>query len=142
MAGRSRHHGNTQDTVKLHRRTGLENFAYVSNADLTAADDGGFKGQADDGSAEIGYSVIPLFRGKGLATEAARALLAQAFSDNRLKFVKAETSTGNPKSATVLRKIGMSDSGERHSDEDRDLICWSISRESYERIYSVPKTSK
>jgi ribosomal-protein-alanine N-acetyltransferase len=86
-----------------------KNFVYVSKADLTAIGDGGFKGRTDTGSAEIGYSVIPLFRGKGLATEAARALLAQAFSDNRLKFVKAETSTGNPKSGTVLRKIGMSE---------------------------------
>jgi RimJ/RimL family protein N-acetyltransferase len=116
------------------------NYIYIYKSDPTAIGDGGFKGPVAGGTVEIGYSVIPSFRRKGLATEAASALLGLGFTDNRLKTVTAETSTANPESAAVLQKIGMSYRGTRLSDEDGDLTCWSISRESHEGSTPFKKT--
>ena len=40
---------------------------------------GGFKGEANEsGMVEIGYAIVPAYRGRGLATEAARGLVDHA----------------------------------------------------------------
>ena len=41
---------------------------------------GGFKGPPQDGTVEIGYSVLPRFQGHGYATEMVRALIDWAFA--------------------------------------------------------------
>jgi len=119
-----------------------KDFIYVSREGLIAIGDGGFKGPTGDGNAEMGYSIIAPFRGKGLATEAANGLLKYAFNDSNMSSVTAETSPGNLESAAILRKIGMSRRGERHSEEDGELDCWSISREEYAGKHAVSETVK
>jgi len=69
---------------------------------------GGYKGRADrKGFVEIGYSIIPDFRNRGLATEAARGLVERAFLAQTVNVVCAHTLAGRHASARVLEKLGM-----------------------------------
>jgi len=53
------------------------------------------------------YAIAPAFQGQGYATEAARALVAYAFSQLRLKRVVATTTYDNVASLAVMRKLEM-----------------------------------
>jgi [ribosomal protein S5]-alanine N-acetyltransferase len=68
---------------------------------------GGFKGKPKNGLVEIGYEVAPAFQNKGFATEAARAMVAHAFSYPEVEFVFAHTLAKDNASTTVLKKAGM-----------------------------------
>ena len=58
-------------------------------------------------SAEIGYVINPVFRGRGYAPEAARAVLDFAFEKLSLKRVEARYVIGNSASRSVMDKLGM-----------------------------------
>ncbi len=64
-----------------------------------------------DGCVEIGYSVLEGFRGRGLATEAALALMGAAF-DAGASEVAAETYPLLLPSIRVMEKCGMARTGE------------------------------
>lgn len=68
---------------------------------------GGYVGGPDEaGEVEIGFSVMPAWRGRGYATEMAQALVAKAFADRRVQKVIAHTARVNPASAKALAKCG------------------------------------
>ncbi len=67
---------------------------------------GGFKGPPQDGTAEIGYAVLPQFRGLGYATEMVGGLVRWALGQPGVARVVAETEWANPASVRVLRKAG------------------------------------
>ncbi len=52
---------------------------------------GGFKGLPKDGVVEVGFEIAEARRGRGLATAATRAMLAEAFADERVTAVIAHT---------------------------------------------------
>ena len=56
--------------------------------------------------ADIGYSLIDKFAGKGYASEAAQAVLQQAFQQYDLKKIAAVTSPNNASSIGLLEKLG------------------------------------
>lgn len=62
---------------------------------------------ADIGVAMLGYAIGRSYWGRGLATEAAEAVLAWAFDVLNLGTVWASTSLGNIGSQRVLEKLGM-----------------------------------
>ena len=67
----------------------------------------GFGGPpGDDGEVMLGYSLVPAAQGRGLATEAARALVSFGFSDRRVRCVAAETFETLVGSIRVLEKTG------------------------------------
>jgi RimJ/RimL family protein N-acetyltransferase len=79
----------------------------------------GFKGPPDmDGMVEIAYGVASHQEGKGYATEAARALVAHAFSVQQVKLVRAHTLPGSIASKRVLAKCGFQYVGEITDPED------------------------
>jgi [ribosomal protein S5]-alanine N-acetyltransferase len=61
--------------------------------------------------AELGYWVDQGFWGRGIATEAARALVRFAFEVLEIHRVQAVHFTRNPSSGAVMRKIGMTREG-------------------------------
>ena len=69
----------------------------------------GFAGlrQSSDESPNLIYGVHPDFWGKGLATEAAKAVLDFAFDTLGLKSVKADVDEPNVISVRILEKLGM-----------------------------------
>jgi ribosomal-protein-alanine N-acetyltransferase len=73
---------------------------------------GGFKGPADDeGTVEIGYSLLPPYRNKGYTTEAVEALVSWAFQHPEVARVIAEARPGNTASVRVLEKAGFNEVG-------------------------------
>ena len=72
-----------------------------------AIGNGGYKGAPTaDGTVEIGYSIVEAFQGKGLGTEAVRALTDRAFGDPAVTRVIAETFPDLTASIRVLEKNG------------------------------------
>jgi RimJ/RimL family protein N-acetyltransferase len=72
---------------------------------------GGFNGPPADGTAEIGYSVLPQFQGRGYATEMVVGLVRWALGQPGVARVAAETEWANPASVRVLGKAGFTHSG-------------------------------
>ncbi|WP_240660054.1 GNAT family N-acetyltransferase [Streptomyces sp. WAC 01529] len=60
-----------------------------------------------EGSVEIGYGVVASRRGRGYASEAARALVAHALTSPDVTTVYAEVELANPASLRVLEKAGL-----------------------------------
>ncbi len=72
---------------------------------------GGFKGPPRDGTAEIGYCVLPQFQGRGYATEVVFSLVRWALQQPGVARVMAETEWANPASVRVLSKAGFAPAG-------------------------------
>jgi RimJ/RimL family protein N-acetyltransferase len=88
---------------------------------------GGFKGPPGvDGVVEVGYAIAPAREGRGLATAAARALVDEAFADERVVAVVAHTLAEANASNRVLEKAGFAHDGEA-TDGDRPV--WRFRRE-------------
>ena len=77
---------------------------------------GGFKGPPDDGIVELGYEIAEARQGRGLATAATRAMLEEAFGDDRVAAVIAHTLPERNASTRVLEKAGFSFDGEAAED--------------------------
>ena len=69
---------------------------------------------------EIGYGLGIEQRGKGYATEAARALTDYSFSELGMHRVQAISSSGNPASVRVLERLGMKLEGRLREANMRD----------------------
>jgi RimJ/RimL family protein N-acetyltransferase len=85
-----------------------------------------------DGEVEIGWQLHPDSWGRGLATEAARAVLGRAFADG-LPEVWAVTYLDNDRSAAVCRRIGMRLLGVTHRwYHEPSLMFWAGARPDQE----------
>lgn len=69
-------------------------------------------GRTPDGDTELGYWIARPYWGLGFATEAARALIANARESLRLKRLVAGHFLDNPASGRVLRKLGFRSTGD------------------------------
>lgn len=93
--------------------------------DGTAIGSMGFLQMPDEtGTVEIGYSLIPEYRGYGYATEAGKALVEWAFGQPGVRRVIAECEKDNTASARVLEKLGM-----KYISQEGDLLKWEMHRE-------------
>jgi len=77
---------------------------------------GGFKGPPRDGVVELGYEIAEARQGRGLATAATRAMLEEAFADDRVTAVIAHTLPERNASNRVLEKAGFSFDGKAEDD--------------------------
>ena len=102
--------------------------------DRKAHCDGGFKGKPDQtGVVEIGYSIVPEYRGRGYATQVAQALIDYAFSHPEVSATAAHTSVKNIGSMKVLERAGMKVVGEMEDHEDGRMWRWQLNRDEYRR---------
>jgi [ribosomal protein S5]-alanine N-acetyltransferase len=107
-------------------------YLFIHTADKTLIGIGGFKGEADEGgTVEIGYSIAPSYRRQGLATEAARAMIAYAFSHPHVTRVDARTLPESNPSTLVLQHVGMKFEGSIQDPQDGEVWHWSLKREDY-----------
>jgi RimJ/RimL family protein N-acetyltransferase len=67
--------------------------------------------ERDLGTGEIGYSIVRDFRRRGIATEAVRALLDEAFTQAGLTRVNAYCLPDNKPSRRLLERLGFSSEG-------------------------------
>ncbi len=107
-------------------------YLFVHGADKTLIGVGGFKGEADEnGAVEIGYSIAPSYRGRGLATEAARGMIEHAFSHRHVTRADAHTLAERNPSTAVLEKVGMKLVGPVMDPEDGEVWRWTLSPGDY-----------
>jgi RimJ/RimL family protein N-acetyltransferase len=108
-------------------------FAAVERASGSVVGGCGYKGPPDgNGVVEITYGINPEYRGRGYATEAARALAQFAFASGRAQLVCAHSRPENTASARVLEKSGLTLVGQVTDPED-GLVCrWELVREPAE----------
>jgi ribosomal-protein-alanine N-acetyltransferase len=94
----------------------------IRAAERTVIGDAGFKGKpGGEGTVEIGYSVLPAYRGQGFATEAARALVDWALAQQDVRRIIAECSPDNAASVRVLEKLGM-----QRREADGGMLRWEL----------------
>ena len=77
-----------------------------------------------DCSVEIGYEIVPSQQNKGLATEAVRLILQEAFSISKIKTVVACTRPSNQPSQRVLEKNGFTKEKSKIDLEDGEVWVW------------------
>lgn len=77
------------------------------------------------GAVEIGFSVLPGFRGQGLATHMARLLVRHAFAQAEVWCVRARTTADNLASQAVLRKAGLRMTAAKDAN---GLLCYELQR--------------
>ncbi len=105
-------------------------FAVVHRESGEAVGMVGTKGGGPDASGvvEIGYGLNQAVRGQGLATEATGALIEYLRTTDGISGITAETAVDNLASQRVLEKNGFQRTGTSWSEDDGDLIIWSVSR--------------
>jgi [ribosomal protein S5]-alanine N-acetyltransferase len=111
---------------------GWLHFIVIDCQDRVAIGDAGFKGKPDEsGTVEIGYSIIPEYRGRGFATEVTVALIKYAFSHSNVAAVQAHTHPSNIGSIGVLKKVGMRLVANIADGEEGEMLRWRLSKEDF-----------
>lgn len=109
-------------------------YLFIHLKDNVLVGQGGYKGKADEsGMVEIGYAIVPAYRCRGLATEAAQGLVDYAFSHSHIRTVDAHTLAEQNGSTRVLEKVGMKHVGTAHDPDVGKVWHWSLRREDYRR---------
>ncbi len=114
----------------------LSRYTYAVESRQTGELMGNFAVRIDRFKAEIGYVLAAKYWGKGYATEAAGAVIAQLFKNRGIFRVSAVCDTANRASARVLTKAGMRFEGKlkrwiihpNRSKHPCDCFCYSITR--------------
>ena len=89
----------------------------------------GYKGHPRDGTVEIGYAVLADYQRRGFASEAAEALVANAFRHPAVVRVIAETLPALDGSKGVLRRTGFAFVGD---GSEPGIIRYALERSDYE----------
>jgi len=88
-----------------------------------------YKGPPDaDQTIEIAYGVDPAYQGRGVATEAAQALVEHAMRSGQVRVVRAHTRPDGKASMRVLGKLGFTCIGEVFDPEDGLVLRWEIQK--------------
>jgi len=126
---------------RLQEAAGWAGYLYIHKSDGTVVGDGGFKGPPNArGTVEMGYAVVPAYRNRGLANEAAQALLDWAFKHREVNYVTAETLPQGKESMRVVEKLGMAFQGVRTDPEEGGVFLWRLSRQEYNTPRTPPET--
>jgi RimJ/RimL family protein N-acetyltransferase len=108
----------------------VHGFGIVHRESGSVIGSAGFKGPPnEEGMVEIAYGIVPSYQGRGYATEAAAALVAFAFSDRRVRLVRAHTRPTSDASQRVLAKCGFERIGEFVDPEDGLVWRWERAKE-------------
>ncbi|HSB54655.1 MAG TPA: GNAT family N-acetyltransferase [Gemmatimonadales bacterium] len=103
---------------------------YVVADDGHLAGTAGYKGGPDgNGVVEIGYGILPEYQRKGLATEAAGALIENAFREPSVRAVTAETLPHLVSSIGVMENNGLRLIGE---GSEPGVIRFELTRRDFE----------
>ena len=94
-------------------------------------------------SREMGYSLSEDYWGKGIMTEAAMRLIRYGFDELNLEVLMIRTSQTNRRSQRVIEKCGFVYEGtlrrayRLYDGGLREVRCYSMLREEYEKLYSA-----
>lgn len=95
--------------------------------------------EASGTTGEIGYSVVRAHRGRGIATEAVAALVAEGFHRANLRRIRAYALPKNLSSRAVLRHNGFKDEGTLPhgatlQGQPVDVIVHALERDRWDRL--------
>ena len=100
-------------------------FAVIHRADQRVIGGAGFKGAPDEqGTVEIAYGIVPGYRRRGYATEAARGLIEFALSSGRVGLLCAHTLPEHNPSTRILTQCGFTFAGEINDPQDGLIWRW------------------
>lgn len=99
---------------------------FIHQEDYALVGLGGYKGPPVDGAVEIGYAIAPSYRGQGLATAAASALVELA-RERGVATVLAHTLAEENPSTGVLRRLDFSRTGSVADPEVGAVWRWERS---------------
>lgn len=103
------------------------NYLIVHRNDVRLIGTCGYKGApGPDGVVEIGYEIAEAYQGRGLATEAAKALVENALAHDAVKTVLAHTLAEKNASNQLLQKLGFRFVGEHIDIEDGKIWEWRL----------------
>lgn len=115
-----------------------DDFCYAVTERATGRMWGAVSCQFDQHGAEIGYILSPTVWGRGYATEAAAALVENAWANADLYRIWATCNVANRTSARVLEKLGMRCEGRLarwapcpnldNKPAPRDVYCYALTR--------------
>ncbi|MCH4830701.1 GNAT family N-acetyltransferase [Flavobacterium columnare] len=95
---------------------------------------GHYRIQRENYRSEIGYMILPEYRGKGIITEATKLILEYGFSQMGLHSIEAVIDPKNQASARVLEKLGFIKEGHLRENEYFEGKFWDSV------IYSILKS--
>ena len=101
----------------------------VLNSETMLVGNCGYKGPPKNGEVEIGYEVAEDYRGNGLATEMAQALIKYAYTSSDVTRISAHTLPFENHSVNILRKCGFQFVSEIADPQDGPLWKWELERE-------------
>lgn len=87
---------------------------------------------------ELGYALSEDYWGRGLMTEAAKAVLSFGFQDMKLELISVYRNPWNERSKRVMDKCGFTYEGtlrmanKIYDGSIRDVACYSMTKEEYE----------
>lgn len=100
---------------------------FVDGATGLLVGSGGFAGPPAERTVEIGYELAPRFRGRGLGSAAARAMVAEAEASGEVDHVLAHTLPGPNPSTGVLVALGFAHIGTGNDPEVGEVWEWKSS---------------
>ena len=109
--------------LKLYREFGYGPYAVVLKDDGSRAGICGLFRRDNLDHPDIGFALLPDFCGKGLAGEAAFAVLVHAREELCLPALTAIVSPGNSPSIGLIEKLGLSFGGMIRMPGDEDDVC-------------------
>ena len=96
---------------RLYREYGYGPFKMVRKDDAALLGICGLFKRENLEDPDIGFAVLPAYCGQGYAVEAARAVVAHARDDLRVRNLAAIVSSGNGASIRLIEKLGLTFSG-------------------------------
>ena len=86
---------------------------------------------SDEGIAEIGYALLPRWRGRGYGVEAARGALAWAARDPRVRTLRASVAPDNDASLRLIGRLGFVQVGEQWDPDDGLELVHDLARDAF-----------
>ena len=92
----------------------------------------------EDNGGEVGYWITAAFEGRGLITEAVRALFRYGFEERGFRRMQLTAAVENERSRSVAERLGMTRegvlrrAGRIREDRYLDLVMYSMLREEWE----------
>lgn len=86
----------------------------------------GINGLRNPNAVEVGYTIFEPHRGRGYATEAARALIDWARAEHGIRHFIASVAPANAPSLALVRRLGFVQTGSQWDEEDGEELVFEL----------------
>jgi RimJ/RimL family protein N-acetyltransferase len=125
-----------QSLFRLKHRSMLPRWGHhlvVLDGERLVVGMGGYAGNPDDdGIVEVGCSIAPSYRGRGLGTKAVQTLVARALGSGDVRCVRVRSRSNPAAPGGALRALGLEPVAEERDADGMPLWRWELRRSSGE----------